>query len=176
MTEPFLPEFSRVFHLEKGLTKPVQFNAKADEEECVALAKRFELLDIKNFSVTFVVEASREAGEYEVKGSGQADVVQACVVTLKDVPEHVDFSFHTKLVHGVEKPLDEGDYSFLEEEIDVDYYQNSHVDLGEIAAQYLTLSLNPYPRAEDVDTSQYIEKDEEVNQASVFNLLQKLKS
>lgn len=176
MTTPSLPEFSRVFHLEKGLNKPAQFNAKADEAECAALAKRFDLPEIKNFSVAFTIAAGREVGEYEVKGSGHADVVQSCVLTLKDVPEQVDFSFHTKLVHGEEKSLDEGDYSFLEEEIDIDYYQNSHVDLGEIAAQYLSLSLNPYPRVEDVEVSKYIKKDGELDQSGVFNLLEKLKS
>lgn len=178
MAATFIPEFSRDFHLDKGLSGPTAFKIKATEAECAALAIRLNLLEIKEFSVEFTIEPSRQANEYEVRGSGHADINQACIVSLKDVPASVDFSFHTKLVEGVEKPIDEGDFSFLEDETDTDYYQDSHIDLGEIATQYLSLFLNPYPKAEGVEEEHMYDTDEDepVRDTSLaFALLGKLK-
>lgn len=178
MADTFIPEFSRDFHLDKGLSAPVSFKIKASEAECTALARRFDLLQMKEFWVELTIEPGRVTGEYEVQGSGCADVIQACVVSLQDVPEVVNFTFHTRLVEGIEKPIEEGNFDFLEEEIDIDYYQNSHIDLGEIATQYLSLSLNLYPKAPGMRE----DEDEESSQASfasettlAFALLEKLK-
>lgn len=170
-----VPEFSRIYQLDKGNSAQVSFRTKADAEELAALAKRFDLREVKNFIVDFTITRRREAGEYDLSGVGHADVVQACVVSLKDVPSHVEFSFHTKLVEGVEQPIDEADYSFLEEETDVDYYQNNQADLGEIAAQYLSLELDPYPRSAELAQEDDENKGKTHEIAGPFSVLKKLK-
>lgn len=176
MVVSIVPEFSRIFQLDKSSAASVNFRAKAEAAELIALAKRFDLREIKNLTVEFTITRRCEAGEYDLVGNGQADVIQACVISLRDVPDHIEFSFHTKLVEGVEQPIDESDYSFLEEETDVDYYQNSQVDLGEIAAQYLSLELNPYPRATDLEQETEADKKEADKIAGPFEILQNLKS
>lgn len=175
MVASIAPEFSRVFQLDKGSSASVGFRAKADAAELIGLAKRFDLREVKNLTVEFTITRRREAGEYDLVGSGHADIIQACVVSLKDVPSHLEFSFHTKLVEGVEQPIDEADYSFLEEETDVDYYQNNQVDLGEIAAQYLSLELNPYPRSSELEQEDEEAKNVTHEIAGPFAVLKTLK-
>lgn len=173
MSHPIVPEFSRVFQLEKNIRIPNQI--KPTSEELKALAKRFDLREIKSFSIEFVLHQGQQEKEYEAEGKGHAEVVQACVVTLKDVPATVAFSFHVKLVEGKEEVLEEMDDSFLEEEMDVDYYQNGQIDMGEIAAQYLSLSLDPYPKA--VETASALPEGQEETEKSggAFAILQQLK-
>lgn len=170
-----VPEFSRIFQLDKGSAASVNFRAKADAAELMALAKRFDLREIKNLTVEFTITRRREAGEYDLNGVGHADVVQVCVASLRDVPAHIDFSFHTKLVEGIEQPIDEADYSFLEEETDVDYYQNHQVDLGEIAAQYFSLELDPYPRSPEQNQEDKVDEKVVSEVIGPFAVLRKLK-
>ncbi|WP_052046296.1 YceD family protein [Candidatus Paracaedibacter symbiosus] len=176
MMMDFVPEFSRFFALDKGHSGVVHFRAKADETELEALAKRFDLRGMKNLVVEFTIKPhGREVGAYDLTGVGQVDVIQVCVISSKDVPAHVDFSFHTKLMEGVEQPIDESDLSFLEEETDIDYYQNGQVDLGEIAAQYLSLSLDPYPRSPDAGELNEKVEENVSEKVSPFAVLHKLK-
>lgn len=175
MVMNIVPEFSRIFQLDKGSSVSVNFRAKADAAELIALAKRFDLREIKNLTVEFTITRRLEAGEYDLNGVGHADVVQACVASLKDVHSHLDFAFHTKLVEGVEQPIDEADDSFLEDETDVDYYQNHQVDLGEIAAQYFSLELDPYPRLSEPEQEDK-EDNKVINEVTgPFAALKKLK-
>lgn len=177
MADKITPELSRIFHMDKVTAKTKTcFHVKADQAEREALAKRFELIDLKYFEVEFTIDCGREEASYEVAGKGIADVVQTCVVTLKDVPAHLEFSIKLIVQEGEEKPIDENDLSFLEEEVDVEYYQENQIDLGEIAAQYLALALDPYPHAEGADKASIGDEKEVLNEIiSPFAVLQKLK-
>lgn len=175
MTSSVVPEFSRVFQLEKSLHAAASFKIKANAEERIALAKRFGLREVKDFSIEFTLHSGQQSKEYDLQGQGVADIIQSCVITVKDVPATVNFSFHTKLCEGKEQPIDEADDSFLEEETDIDYYQNGQIDVGEIAAQYLSLSLDPYPKAEGAEEFLSRQTGEEEKKTGIFSALQKLK-
>lgn len=177
MADNITPELSRLFNLDKVGTKSgINFQVKAGPSEREALAKRFDLVEIKRLEVIFTLAHGSEEATYEITGTGKADVVQSCVVTLKDVPAHVEFTIHVIAQEGEEQPIDENDLSFLDEEIDREYYQNNQVDLGEIASQYLVLSLDPYPHAEGAEKTTIGDSDKVQSEiVSPFSVLQKLK-
>jgi hypothetical protein len=164
MTEDFsmttnlmIPEFSRPFNLDKVGQLAYTYEMTATPDELTALAKRFGVVSVDNLRAYFEIRRTSTQGEFEVDAHVVGDVVQSCVVTLQGVPEHLDFGYKVKLVEGAEgedhqgQEDFQGDLEWLAESAkagDLEFYQNNEVDFGELSAQYLSLELNPYPRAE----------------------------
>lgn len=161
------PEFSKVFDLEHtSFIDTHQF--EATPQECAALAKRFELAAIHFFKCNVTVRTDETYGRgFKVTGHIQADVVQRCITTLQDVPENINTTFETRILP---RKLEA---SFTEEQLDsedFEFFTLPEIDLGEICAQYLSLELNPYPRAGDVQGDVIQEK-----RHNPFDILKKLK-
>jgi uncharacterized metal-binding protein YceD (DUF177 family) len=170
------PEFSRVFNLDKVGQLGYKYDIKATPEELEALAERFSLISIGGLKASFDIRKARSRNEFEVEAHVVADVVQSCVVTLQDVPDHLAFEYKLNLVEGDEDRFhDDLDWhTEAEKEYDLEFYQNNVIDFGEITAQYLSLELNPYPRADIT-----IESDElpdGYGDSNPFTVLDTLKS
>jgi hypothetical protein len=52
---------------------------------------------------------------------------------------------------------------------------NGIVDLGEVAAQFLAISMDPYPRKEGVDIEEFVEEEEAEEKPNPFAKLAGLK-
>ncbi|MBL4720341.1 MAG: DUF177 domain-containing protein [Alphaproteobacteria bacterium] len=156
MEEPAL-EFVRDFdtatlgRAERGL------ELKASAAECVALARRFSLVEIRAFSASLRVVRSSRTGMIRVSGTLSADVVQECVATLEPVDalveEDVEVKFSPK-----RKQSDENDKNIqsavdlevaFDEEDPPEPMKGDIIQLGEPLAQFLALGLDPYPQAPD---------------------------
>ncbi|WP_119678579.1 YceD family protein [Indioceanicola profundi] len=144
------PEFSRRIIADTVSTSGTGQEIVADAQERAALARRLDLVSIDK--LTARVKLRRVRGEYvRVTGEIEADVVQSCVVTLEPVPAHVNDSFEALFApdHLVPDEEDEevevtfsgGTESDIPEAMD-----NGSIDIGELAAQHLSLALDPYPR------------------------------
>ncbi len=170
------PEFSRVFNLDKIGQLAYKYEIKAASEELEQLSKRFNLLSIKAFYASFEITKARKRGEYEVHARVVAEVIQACIVTLQEVPDYLEFEYKLNLVEGDEDRFhDDLDWhAEAEKEYDLEFYQNNEVDFGEITSQYLSLELNPYPRA-DV-TVEEIDLPDDYGKTTPFTVLDILKS
>lgn len=148
----FEPELSRLVMVERlNAQKPHVEAIEASPEECEALAKRFELQDLKNFKATAYAQRVSGGKLVRVWGDLQADVVQTCVVSLAPVPSHVQAQYETffteeKLAADIDAEFSHDNDEDLPEEI-----ENGAIDLGEVVAQYLSLELDPYPRAPDAE-------------------------
>ncbi|MEI8295749.1 MAG: hypothetical protein WCG04_04425 [Alphaproteobacteria bacterium] len=137
-------DFSRVFHLNELGDDGVFRTITASVEECQHLASLFELLDLGNFTIDFHLVHGDEPQSYVLRGEIKADIVQACVVTLRDVPNHLRAPIHTILLprqHKVFLGEQEMAGNCYYEPLDGDC-----VDLGEIAAQCLSSALPIYSR------------------------------
>ncbi|MBW8310025.1 MAG: DUF177 domain-containing protein [Candidatus Paracaedibacteraceae bacterium] len=170
------PEFSRVFNLDKIGQLAYKYEIKATPEELEQLSKRFNLISLKTFHASFDITKAHKRGEYEVHARVVADVIQACIVTLKEVSEQLEFEYKLNLVEGDEDRFhDDLDWhAEAEKEYDLEFYQNNEVDFGEITSQYLSLELNPYPRA-DV-TVEEIDLPNDYGKTNPFTVLDILKS
>lgn len=143
------PEFPRRVSLDELDAGEVRRTVEADENERAALAGRFDLIAIDALGAD--VRLRRISGGPLVRVAGRltADVVQRCVVTLAPVPVHIEEDF----VETFGPP----GYRLPEEETDADLpevFDDDGIDLGELAAQLLLLSLNPYPRAAGAEAMQ----------------------
>jgi hypothetical protein len=146
--EPEQPnEFSRVVSFDQITANGFKYHVEAKPEECQRLAKRFSLVAIHQLKGDFVLSPDEEPGWFRIEGEIQSDVVQSCVSTLKDVPAQVQASIQILLKPSREENKEQEFMIDLEEEVDIEYYTVENVDLGEIASQYLSLNLDPFPHA-----------------------------
>lgn len=144
MTQPVAPEFSHVIHpstVPQGRDGAV-YELEASPAECAALARRFAFLDLAFLRAKMSVRRVKGGEGFRLHGHITARVVQSCVVTLEPVVSDVDARFDTLLL---EESGNVGDA--IDPEEDVDLYAGDAVDIGEIAAEELALSLDPYPRS-----------------------------
>ena len=148
------PEFSRTINADRiQVDNPRAENIVANETERAALAKRFEILAIDKLSAALTItRLPDDPAVVMVTGRVNANVQQACVVTNEPVPEKIDEEFETLLASpaNVKKWLAEHPEDDLDAPEVIEY---GHIDIGEIAAQYLALALNPYPRKEGLEYS-----------------------
>jgi uncharacterized metal-binding protein YceD (DUF177 family) len=142
MNADAVSEFRRVVRLEELEDGEIHRTVEAGEEERRALASRFDLAAVNALSARVRVHRVPGGPLVRVDGRLTADVLQRCVVTLEPLPTHIEEDFvETFGPDGYRDP--EG-----REEMDApEVCDDNGIDLGELAAQLLSLSLDPYPRA-----------------------------
>ncbi len=144
MTKPATVEFSRPIDLERVTDVEVTHDIAATREECAALAARFGLLAIDKLEARIRLRRTRGRAELRLRGRIQADVTQACVVTLAPVGNTVDEEF--TVLYGTAP--ESGDVE-IDPEADSlwEPLPDGPLDVGELVAQEMVLALDPYPRA-----------------------------
>jgi Large ribosomal RNA subunit accumulation protein YceD len=119
----------------------IEVSLEATPEERRRLAERFDLLSIDRLVGQARLERCGE-GVIGLRGRLQAEVVQACVISLEDVRSMVDEAFECRFTRPGAVPE-------LAWDQDIEPLAGTELDIGEIFAQQLALALDPYPRAPD---------------------------
>ena len=137
------PEFSRQLAWGTIGRQEKREELEAGPAERAALANRFGILEIGSLRAALRLR-SEAGGAVRVRGRMTADVVQACVVTLDPVPQHIDEPVDLRFVR-VDAEREEEDEPDPEgpDEIPI---EGEHLELGEAIAEQLSLALDPYPR------------------------------
>jgi uncharacterized metal-binding protein YceD (DUF177 family) len=137
----------------------VEVTVVATEDERRWLAETLDIVAVDSLTGTFTVTPWRKTG-VKVTGFVDADVRQACVVTLEPVAQHVHEDVEMTFLPDA-RPVDPG----LEIEVDPNApdepepLEDGRVDLGAIAAEHMALGLDPYPRAPGAVWEDVIEDD-----------------
>ena len=152
---------------------------EADESQRQALAAIHELLEVKRFRVdAMVTEWSREG--VRVSGHINADIVQACVVSLEPLPAVIDEEIDALFVPARSRLarqdwLDTGEIVVSADGPDIpDTFEGEEIDVGAVAEERFALALDPYPRKADVDQASFSTGDVE-EEPSPFAQLARLK-
>ncbi|MEM6492474.1 MAG: YceD family protein [Pseudomonadota bacterium] len=153
------PEFSRPFALERLERGPVADAIEADDDERTALAARFDLVALD--ALTAQLTATAKGDDILLRGELRAVGAQRCVATLDPAPfalvVEIDERFTTRADDDQRAEGEEGDLVALDAPEPVD---GDAIDLGELAAQALSLALDPHPRAPDApNDASYAEAD-----------------
>jgi uncharacterized metal-binding protein YceD (DUF177 family) len=146
MTKTAVPpaEFSRVIAPDQIGPQEIEREIVANAAERTRLAERFGLLSLDRLTATLGLKRG-SGGLIQVRGRFEADVVQACVVTLEPVRAHLDESFGVAFGTGGAAA---GEVVIgLEEEDPPEELTEGRIDLGETVAQQLAVALDPYPHA-----------------------------
>jgi hypothetical protein len=142
------PEFSRPIDIDRIGHSEVTHDIAATAEECVALARRFDLLGIDKLEARIRLRRARGGSVLRLTARITADAVQACVVTLEPVPSHVEAEF--TVLYGDGPVGGEGVDIDPDSEATSEPWPDGPLDLGEAVAQEFALALEPYPRAPGV--------------------------
>jgi hypothetical protein len=133
-------EFSRSIDVEKLVkTKKGEVDISANPSECEALEKRFGFLKVTNLSLQGTIVHRTGTPTFRFKGVLKALITQSCVQTEKPVDEIIEEPIEILLSRHVN---DDNEDEILE---DIEQMEGGFVDFGEVAAQYLSLSADPYP-------------------------------
>ena len=143
------PELHRPVRVDEIGPIGLAYDVDANVEECVALAQRMHIPEIRALTCTFRLTPEYR-GAFAALGRLRAIVVRTCVVSLDDFPVEIDEQFTIRFVPAgqeTENPDPE-----VEDEVS---YQDGVLDLGEATAEQLALSLEPYPRRPDAELPQF---------------------
>ncbi len=174
--------FSRPFEVSQAEGEARTVTIEATEAERAALAAAMELPGIAALKAELTVsEAGR--GRFTVTGEVRARLTQTCVVTLEDfesdVSEPVEISFappeEVERAESAYAARRDDDPTGLEMPEPPDAIENGRIDLGRVAAEFLALALDPYPRKPGVEFQSPEPEEEDGGKASPFAALAKLK-
>ena len=167
------PEFSYIIDTARLPAKGENVEISANDAQKKALAKRLGLEKIDSFQVDALV---RPLNKHQVRATGtvKGKISQTCVVSLQPFDAEVEDSFNVLFEepNPADLTLNEIDLDMSDEEEDVDVLENNKIDLGEIAVEYFSLALDPFPHAPNARFSDKIEDEPRKN---AFSALEKLK-
>lgn len=151
-----LAEFSRPLALDAVGQEELVKEIAATAEERAALVRRFGLLALNQLKAELRLRRQDEAGILLVEGRIEAEVTQACVVSLEPVTsrlaERVEWRY--SLEPSAIDVCTEGTPGVPDVQVDVEAIDPPEpvgpegIDLGEAVAQQFSVALEPYPRAD----------------------------
>ena len=145
-------EFSRRLAIDPWPDDAIRVDVSAEPPERQALAERFGLLAVRSLCGRGRLERRSEPGELVLRGWLEADVVQACVISLEPVParlrQRVERRYRPIEAGAVAAHLQpHGMEELADDEEVVETVIGGVIDVGEAFAEELGLALDPYPRA-----------------------------
>ncbi|PTE12196.1 YceD family protein [Mesorhizobium helmanticense] len=132
---------------QKGL--PVVIDADAGQR--AALAGEHDLLSVENYRADLLVTPWKRNG-VKVSGRVEADITQACIVTLEPVEAHIDEAVEALFLPQESKLGRQGFEGGGEILLDAEgpdspeTFSGDTIDVGELAEQFFGLAIDPYPR------------------------------
>lgn len=151
------PPLSRSLALTSVPAEGLDVVVRANEAECAALARLNALPAVLSLEAPLHITRSGREG-LKVSGVVRAKVRQTCVVTLEDFDasfeEPISLRFAPPELDARPeqgrrgKPLSAADALDMEEDRP-DPLIGGQIDLGVLAAEFLTLGLDPHPRKSD---------------------------
>ncbi len=144
--------------LERG---PKTFTFTASDEERGDLARRLGIVSVEMAEASITLQRVG-GGVVQAMGTIRADVTQSCVVSLVPVKNRIEEEFEgwfgdknnavsfAKARNEREAKKGHTEMEVMEESVDPEPIIGGRVDVGELATQYLSLFLDPYPHADGV--------------------------
>ncbi len=165
---PRTPEFSRIVTLDDLAHGPVTLAYSANEAERAALARRFGLVAVGRLEVRVTITPAGEA--VLLDGEVEGAVTQACVVTLEPIDSTIASRLSVRYISpdafAAEVGGEDEEEALGAESEDIEPLPEHGIDVGEVAAQYLALSLEAYPRKEGVALERFQGGDRRWRRAS----------
>lgn len=158
MEKAAVPEFSRPVAIET-VPEEAAFSIEADAEERTRLARRLGVTSVDR--LTADLRLIRLMGAMvRLEGNLEAEVTQACVVTLAPVKSRIAVRLDRR--YGPPEAIADGDTEDVPFEDDdmPDVLIDGTVDLGEAVAEQLALEIDPFPRAEGAEFKGYSSEPE----------------
>jgi uncharacterized metal-binding protein YceD (DUF177 family) len=140
-------ELERIVDLDRMGSKATALEIVASDAERAALAKRFGFLGLPALSARVTVDR-RSGGQVVVEGRLKGRLVQACILSLDPVTQELDDAFRLVFAENLADERDpESGEAVLNAQADApEPLEGNLLDIGEIVAEQLSLTADPYPR------------------------------
>jgi uncharacterized metal-binding protein YceD (DUF177 family) len=139
-------EFSRRLAVESLPDAGLSLKIAANASERESLAKLNDLVAIENLEADFTVKP-KDGSKIGVTGTFRAQVIQTCVVSLEpfesEIEAEIEVDFASDEAAAQALAEDRPDHEQPEAP---DPIIDGMIDLGALTAEFLVLSLDPYPR------------------------------
>jgi len=158
------PPFSYPVKVGHISANPVTVRLEADAQELKDLAKLWQVLAVNSLKAELQVARWKKDG-VRLKGRVEADIVQACVVTLEPVESRIDEHFEQVFVPEGSKLARIVTNEAAEMVLDPEgpdlpeAFSGDTIDAGAAVAEFAALAIDPYPRKPGVEFSDHIESD-----------------
>lgn len=117
----------------------------ASSGERKAIAAALDLLSCDDMQTTYSVRALGK-GRYRLSGHIDANLTQACVITLEPVPKKLTAKFDVEFWPAAEVPeVDDSEMEALSAR-EIEPLGHSAIDVGRIVFETLSAAIDPYPR------------------------------
>jgi uncharacterized metal-binding protein YceD (DUF177 family) len=142
--------FSRVMRVDALPKEGQTVTIEANSAEREAVAAFLNLPSIEALSASLALMRSTN-GCVRVTGAVHGELTQVCVVSLDPFPatvdEEIDVRFAPRAEEGASRrPAGEPETFSMTDEGEPDPIVDGKIDLGALAAEFLALGLDPYPR------------------------------
>jgi hypothetical protein len=143
--KPGAAQFMRMLAVETVPDTGLDIRLCADETECAALADAYGLVAVQTFEAGFHV---RKQGprRYKISGVLRALVTQTCVVSLEPFETLVNAPVEVNFAPSGQPMAAGGAATVAGPQDPPDPIINGQIDLGALAAEFLALNLDLYPR------------------------------
>ena len=131
-------ELSHVVRLDAMNEAPQSITLEANENECAAIASRFDLPYVHNLSADITYRRIKNGQMVRVEGRVFASYGQACAKTGQTMPMSMEEKFQTEYTLSAWEKFSEFDLDQPE------VLTDDFVDLGEVTTQYFGLAIDPY--------------------------------
>jgi uncharacterized metal-binding protein YceD (DUF177 family) len=128
------------------------FELVATAEECAEICERLQIRAVDKATARLKIESLGERAGVLVSGDVEGNVTQACVLTLEDVRSDIAEEFAVRFVNEAYAAHNTSD-DFDPDEEDIELFTGDIIDISEVVVQYLSLAMDPYPRAENAEES-----------------------
>lgn len=157
------PEWSYPIQTEEISDKVRRYSISPNEEERALLAKRLDVVSVDTLEAKLEVVRNKGSMIVHVTGVLKARITQTCVVTTAPVVSDIEEEFRgwyadpaqavsfAKARRDKQIEAGQNELPVLSEADDPEPIIDGQIDLGELTTQYLSLFIDPYPRAEGVE-------------------------
>jgi uncharacterized metal-binding protein YceD (DUF177 family) len=158
------PAFSYPVKVGHVSTNPVTVRLEANDLELQDLAKVWKVLSVESLKADLQIARWKKDG-VRFKGRVQAQITQACVVTLEPVHSKIDEQFEQIFVPEGSKLARVVTGESAEMFIDPDgpdlpdAFAGDTIDAGLAVSEFAALAIDPYPRKPGVEFTDHIEGD-----------------
>lgn len=169
----------------EGTTKTIT----ADDAICAALASRYDLYSVNDLSCDIKVKPQSDKMTFHVTGIINGQITQKSIISGDEVPTKIHYDFEawyqdqSKIASFQDAQKgksndDQDEFEIADEKDAPEILHNGIIDLGDIAAEFLGLTLDDYPRTieEKEGTGDHIEINPQDAKPNPFAALAGLKT
>nr|WP_316653520.1 DUF177 domain-containing protein [uncultured Gellertiella sp.] len=142
---------------------PVSVTLSADPRECEGLAALWKVEKVGSLVARLQISRWKKDG-VRIRGEVEAEIVQACSVTLEPVPARISETIDQIFIPEGSKlariATDNGEMFVDPDGPDLpELFVGDTIDAGTVVAEFAAMAIDPYPRKPGVDFSGHIEDD-----------------